>query len=1528
MIAMGNRLLAAAGTAAALAAFTLLPFNATAQIAQAPLYLGDSAPPQTMVVMGRDHTLYYAAYNDVTDLTGNGVPDVGYKPREIDYLGLFDSFKCYQYTGTGDSGRFDPVAFTDDKRCSGARWSGDFLNYLTTTRIDALRVVLYGGSRYLDSPTETVLERAYVSQDAHSWGKEYTSVAVDGYDIADYTPYTAPTGESRHLFASTSLTGSKGRPRLRVLTNQPYRVWEWVAIEQPVAGNRVIHGSSGPTVSPVNFNVRVRACVDGLLDPNCRRYSSGVHKPTGLLHDFGEDERMWFGLLTGSYQKNVSGGVLRRNIGSLRPEINAETGQFTDEVGVIRNINSLAMVGFDNANNNTYVHNANCGWIANRPINEGECRMWGNPVAEMMYETVRYFAGRTAASDAFNINATGNEDATLGLQRPAWQDPYRTDGGAPYCAVPVQLIISDNNPSYDTDQLPGTAFGTFGGDNLAGGTRPALNVSGLADTIWGLEFGGPGLHYIGETLTNTDRAPTAKLVNSFNIRGLSPEEPTKLGGYYSASVARYGLINDLRPELPTEQNLKTFVVALASNLPRIQFPLGNGSVSLIPYGKSPYSRFGGDVNPTKGTFQPTNTIVSIFVQSLANIPPMQIDPEINGGRPFAVFRINFEDVEQGADHDMDAIVRYELRVNANGSLTVDLRSEYAAGSIEQHMGYVISGTTRDGLYLEVRDCDTANPSGNDSSRHETVPATQCFGNNPAFDAAANGGLGQRGQDYFLGTPNWGVRRPSGANGADLTPTLPGECDTDLAVRPAQCTWGLPLSSERTFVASGSPSATLLESPLWYAAKYGAVADPATEAWDTTGDGSPDNYFLVTNPARLRDQMRSAFNAILGTAGSSSSLATNSTRLDSETRVFQARFNTERWSGELLARPVNADGTLGAPLWDAGTRIIPPATVSNRRIFTMTGTQREGPGIAFDWGPLTDAQRDALSIGPDGTDALGEDRLDFLRGERGDERQNGGPFRERASLLGDIVNSNPWFVHTQNFGYERLPGTEGTSYQTWRAALTRRPMIYVGANDGMLHGFDASSDPSTGGSERLAYVPHTVLPRLNRLTFPNYSHEYFVDGSPVAGDAWNGTDWRTILVGTTGAGGRAVFALDVTDPDVFGANSVRWEINNNTAGFQHLGHVLGRASIVRLRNGEWGAIFGNGYGSGRPPRLYIVNLFTGALIREITTRRIQGGNEVTGFPTDNGLSPPFPVDSTGDGIVDYVYAGDLYGNMWKFNLTQNNPSQWGVAFSSGNVPLPLFTACYDQAITGTGDNAPASCPADRRQPITMRPVVGQGPEAGLQVYFGTGKFFEVGDNMITTTAVQTFYGVQDLGARVLRSQLREQEILAEVEVGDDGRLFRAVSDNEFDVGDRGWFIDLLSPSGFQGERAVAEPVLRSSRLIFTTLIPSADVCAGGGSGWLMEVDALGGGRLDYAAFDVDGDGQINEDDYIEVIIDGETVLVPASGVESIVGIPSTPTIISAGEIEYKELPGTTGEVETIVELGDREAGRQSWRQIFP
>jgi type IV pilus assembly protein PilY1 len=241
------------------------------------------------------------------------------------------------------------------------------------------------------------------------------------------------------------------------------------------------------------------------------------------------------------------------------------------------------------------------------------------------------------------------------------------------------------------------------------------------------------------------------------------------------------------------------------------------------------------------------------------------------------------------------------------------------------------------------------------------------------------------------------------------------------------------------------------------------------------------------------------------------------------------------------------------------------------------------------------------------------------------------------------------------------------------------MIYVGANDGMLHAFRADTGDANSGKEIFAYVPAAVYDNLSKLTAPSYVHKPFVDGSLSAGDAYVGGTWKTVLLGGLGGGGKAIFALDITNPTAMGVSQVMWEFEDAA----DLGYTVGQAQIALLNNGVWAAVFANGYNSTSDRAyLYLVNLQTGALIKKIPA----------GVGTSNGLSTHVLYDSNGDQTVDAVYAGDLQGNMWKFDLTGSNVTAWGVA----NAGVPLFTA----------RNA-----SNEVQPITSQPRIGAHPNGG-------------------------------------------------------------------------------------------------------------------------------------------------------------------------------------------------------------------------
>ncbi|MEL3927953.1 PilC/PilY family type IV pilus protein [Aeromonas enteropelogenes] len=666
--------------------------------------------------------------------------------------------------------------------------------------------------------------------------------------------------------------------------------------------------------------------------------------------------------------------------------------------------------------------------------------------------------------------------------------------------------------------------------------------------------------------------------------------------------------------------------------------------------------------------------------------------------------------------------------------------------------------------------------------------------------------------------------------------------------------------------------------------------------------SKGSFFSAADPDTFAEALSSTLAQIAARNSSASSVTANATRLDSNTHIYQARYNSGDWSGQLVSIPLNSDGSLGNIAWDAATQIPEP---SARSIFTRQG----GAGIAFTWEVLNNTNRALLNIAGDN---LGESRVAYLRGERGGEQRNGGVFRNRSDLLGDIINSDPVYVGKRDYGYSSATGltqTERESYQAFLSstAIARRPpMLYVGANDGMLHGFRVAD-----GVEQLAYIPASLLGELPQLTRPDYNHRYYVDGTPRVGDAYLGSRWKTLLLGSTGAGGKAVFAIDVTAPNNFTADKMLWEFTHSEMGI-----ALAAPTLVRVKaDNKWVALVANGYNSNsQTARLFVLDLATGAVIKEIDT-------QVGSASEPNGLSSPLPVDEDGDRVVDYVYAGDLQGNLWKFDLSDNNSAQWGIAFKAGNKPKSLFQAC---------DGA---CSTSTRQPITMRPLAIRHPRGGIMVLMGTGSYFTNDDKSLPTNPrLEAVYGIWDTGSEVSRSQLLQQSITHEFVANGTTIKFnvRVVSSRDVNyTSQKGWYLVLKSPglSKGVGERAVSEMLYRHKRLIFNTLIPSADACDFGGRSWLMELDPVSGARLTYSVFDVNGDGAVNDDDYVGIKDGaGNDIKVPVSG-KQFDELTTTPSVVEDADMERKYISGSSGNISVTLEEGAGDlGGRQSWLQL--
>jgi len=691
----------------------------------------------------------------------------------------------------------------------------------------------------------------------------------------------------------------------------------------------------------------------------------------------------------------------------------------------------------------------------------------------------------------------------------------------------------------------------------------------------------------------------------------------------------------------------------------------------------------------------------------------------------------------------------------------------------------------------------------------------------------------------------------------------------------------------------------------------AINDPLMEDSARQGGGEK---FTAGNETQLTAAFQSALSSIVQRSASASSASVNSGSISSETRVYQAKFNSGTWTGQLLSFPVGTStGDLAAAEWDA-SRQLPAADA--RRIITVNS---DGTPVPFAWAELDATRQGQLDPNP----AVAELMLNYLRGDGTNEGSAPSNFRIRQDAggpnkLGDIISSAPLFVGRPPFRYR--DSMESVPYSNFATAHENRTgMVYVGANDGMLHGFDA-----TTGREVFAFVPSAVFPRLRNLTSKTYAHEFYVDGSPSMADVFYSGAWHTVLVGGLNKGGREVYALDITNVGTLAnaegnaSSIVLWEFTHEDD--PDLGLTYSQPTIAKLQNGTWAAIFGNGYNSpdGKAV-LYVVDIRTGNLIRKFDTGTLTAPSGVT---WDNGLSTPAAVDTNGDRVVDYVFAGDLFGNMWKFDLTDESSDNWSIAFGGA----PLYQA---RDANGYG------------QPITVRPEVARGPYgSGMIVLFGTGKYLELIDKEGTPVRPQTFYGIIDRGSSVAdRSSLRSQQITHEFRVDPDGAGpigeigVRVTTQNELGA-NAGWYIDLVSPGGYQAEKQVTNPVVRDGKIVFTTLIPNTDPCGAGGTSWLMELDLLSGARLVQAPFDINQDGEFNDADKV-VIPDGPGAgtSVDISGIQwSEAGILQSPGIIE-GEteggacVQYKYMPDSAGNIQRINEnCGPGGMGRQSWRQL--
>lgn len=723
----------------------------------------------------------------------------------------------------------------------------------------------------------------------------------------------------------------------------------------------------------------------------------------------------------------------------------------------------------------------------------------------------------------------------------------------------------------------------------------------------------------------------------------------------------------------------------------------------------------------------------------------------------------------------------------------------------------------------------------------------------------------------------------------------------------------------------------------------AALDPTNEItinWPEPGaDRSPQNiddllhaaingrggYASAQNPKEFADEIKSFLGDVIARSQTSaSSAAVSSAVLRTDSLGFFAGFRSEDWSGTLSGYSFE-DGT---EIWDA-EETLAQTLPENRKLITHNGTQ--GVELEFDSASslsnLSAAQQDALNADPtlnSTQDNLGHNRLSWLHGDnnahttlRNREGKDAGG-NTVLRLLGDVINANPQFVGKTNYGFARLEDPAGDDYLTFRSGQdyqARVDALYVPANDGILHAFDSET-----GEELFGYIPSELLlpsdsnsyARLSELMKPDYTHRYFMDGTPRIQDAYidkdgNGTkEWRTVLLGTMGKGGKTVFALDITDPESFSpADDVLWE-------FQHtnLGYGVTDPQIAYLENGTWVALFGNGYnGASGQSSLFVVNLETGTLIEELQT----GAGNVSNA---NGLASAtvtsFPET---DAVTRYAYGGDLLGNLWRFDLTGNNTSSWDTT----------------RVFTTEG-------PAGNSQPITVAPRIARNPNKKdeLVAAFGTGSFLRNGDE--GDYDIQSLYAIKDdltaMGLErddLLQQTITEQEDIVVAKESGNGTNSFTVRDtsNNLLSDENGWYLDLAYNSIKEGERVISRATfpfgVNPDRVRFTTVIPDSDPCGSGRTGFIMDLKLTSGAPSETPVFDLNSDGTFNSGDItggyapsgIKVGYGGENRTMATNDGDAEVLIPG---------LNPNQLSGDPCEDGLCARSLDSNIGRQTWEQL--
>jgi type IV pilus assembly protein PilY1 len=603
------------------------------------------------------------------------------------------------------------------------------------------------------------------------------------------------------------------------------------------------------------------------------------------------------------------------------------------------------------------------------------------------------------------------------------------------------------------------------------------------------------------------------------------------------------------------------------------------------------------------------------------------------------------------------------------------------------------------------------------------------------------------------------------------------------------------------------------------------------------------YFSATNALELSSSLTRAFAEIDSRSAGGSAASTSSLRPTSgDDWLFFSLYTTVKWTGDLRAHKIDlATGAVinpNTPIWNAAARIDAqgsrnvyfhaPGQTDNRATFTYANLSAPQKAL-FDNMCLAGSERLSQCGTFNGTqtaNVTGTNLVDYLRGVRSYEMSSGTSnnrvFRTRETVLGDIVNASPVYVKKSPFKY-----TDAGHNTFVTSTASRTAVVYVAANDGMLHAINVGADPSdsTGGTELWAYVPSTAMPNMHKLADANYGnlHQYFVDATPVVGDVYDSasSSWKTILVGGMGGGGRGYYALDITTPT---SPKVLWELTKDIDN--DIGFSFGNPVITKNKAGKWVVAFSSGYNNVSPGsgngQLFVVDALTGSLNNTRTAfdsadpsfRKLP--TNVSGSPVGSASTPNNVgkinswVDADTNNTTKYFYAGDMLGNVWRFD--------------------------FDDNVTPSGNEAFRLGYAGSNQPITTKPqlsVVKVGTSLVPVVTVATGRLLGLSD--ITDNSTQSVYVFKDaLNATPIGSLRSSANAMVQQTLGAN-RLVAAPATVDWTT-QNGWFVDLNITAG---ERVNVDFLNQFNQLVIASNVPAPSPCTPGGTSWLYYFDLATG-----------------------------------------------------------------------------------------